>query len=163
MQEIDLDKVIFKDIKSNKQKMFIQYYCNPESSTYDNGTQSYKRSYTSNDDNVCAVEAHRLLSNPKIQDAISCYRAYIHEQNAFELDWLDNNLRNLYYRAIESEDINAQHRILRTIGDRIGAFSDVKPAEGKMIPMTEEQMKIATRVMQDIMAESNRNKIKKVD
>jgi len=163
MIEDRLEKVIFKDISSNKQKMFIQFYCNPESDTYDNGTQSYKKSYTSNNDNVCAVEAHRLLGNPKIQEAISSYRAYIHEQNAFELDWLDNNLRNVYYKAQEDNDINAQHRILKTIGDRIGAFNDMKPNTGKQVPMTPEEEKIAALVMQEIMAESMRNKIKKVD
>lgn len=163
MHDDRLDKVIFKDIKSNKQKMFIQFYCNPESHTYDNGTQSYKRSYSSNDDNTCAVEAHRLLNKPKIQEAISAYRAYIHEMNAFELDWLDNNLRNLYYKAQEDKDINAQHRILKTIGDRIGAFNDMKPNTGKSVPMTPEEEWIASQVMREIMAETQRNKIKKVD
>lgn len=50
---------------SDKQDLFVNYYLQCF-----NGTRSYKLAYGVDNDNVAAVEAHRLLRNPKIREVI---------------------------------------------------------------------------------------------
>ena len=160
------DKLIFKGIRSAKQRLFVELYCNPESETYDNGRQSYMKAYNGKNGNVASVESHRLLSKENIQNACSAYKAYIHDINGFELSWLDNNLRNLYYKVKNcvNPDNAMELRVLKTIGDRIGAFVDVKvDNKGKTVEMTEQEEKLAGRIMQELMADTKRQAIKKVD
>jgi hypothetical protein len=157
------DKLIFKGVRSEKQKLFIQLYCHPESDTFDNGTQSYKKAYDGSNDNVAAVESHRLLTKDNVKDSIERYKAYLHELIGFELDWLDANLRNLFYR-VRGSVINGQLelRVLRTIGDRIGAFEDQhESSQGITVPLTKDDEKLCNIVMNAI-ADKNRSKIKKI-
>ncbi len=148
------DKLIFKGIRSQKQRLFIELYCNPESESYDNGSQSYLKAYNSKNTNVSAVEAHRLLQSENIQNSMTLYKAYIADQNMFELGWLDNNLRNLYYRVKNdiTGDDKTELAILKTIGNRIGAFVDVKQDNvGKTVELSPEQEQNMNRVMQELM------------
>jgi hypothetical protein len=155
-------KTIFKGIRSEKQRLFIQYYCNPESHTFDNATQSYKKAYNGDNDNVAAVESHRFLARKSFKTAIESYKSYLHETIGFELDWLDINLRNLYYRVKDNQNTSEEIRVLKTIGDRIGAFTDVhESSQGHNVPMTQEDEKLCNVVMQAI-ADKNRAKIKKI-
>lgn len=148
------EELIFKGIRSQKQRMFILLYCNPESPSYDNGTQSYLKAYDSDNTNVGAVESHGLLNKPHIIKSIERYRAYIHENNGFELDWLDDNLRNLYYKVKNDGLSREELSVLKTIGDRIGAFKDqAENKEGVFIPLTAEQEKLASQVIKAIMDE----------
>lgn len=152
MLDKELEKIIFETVRSQKQKAFIIQYCNPESETYDNGTQSYLKCYNTIDNNVAAVEAHRLLSHEYIQEAISRYRAYLYEQNEFDLNWLDTNLRGIYYKAVKAGDDKLAHAILKTIGNRLAAFKVDQPDNtGYFIPLTPDEEKIAGRVINEIM------------
>lgn len=155
------DKLIFKGVRSAKQKLFIQLYCNPESQTFDNGTQSYMRAYDGSNPNVAAVESHCLLTKDHIKTAVEKYKAYLHELVGFELDWLDSNLRNLFYR-IKGKQEQLELRILKTIGDRIGAFDDQhESSQGITVPLTKDDEKLCGIVMQAI-ADKNRSRLKKV-
>lgn len=155
---------VFKGIRSQKQIMFILFYCNPESISYDNGSESYFRAYNSKNHNVSAVEAHKLLGQDKIQKSMDLYRAYIHEMNGFQLDWLDNHLRNLYYKVQNDDDSPMELRILKTIGDRIGAFQDQHTDNvGKMVEMTPDQEKLANKVFNDYIAAIKRDAFKQQD
>jgi hypothetical protein len=145
--------------------LFIQYYCNPESEYFDNGTKAYQKAYDGDNDNVAAVQAHRLLASKKIKVAIVSYKAYLHEAIGFELDWLDINLRNLYYRA--KNDVlhggQLELRVLKAIGDRIGAFTDThESSQGINVPMSKEDEKLCNQVMNAI-ADRNRGRLKKVN
>jgi len=132
--EPETSKAIFKGIRSQKQQMFILLYCNPESQTYDNGTQSYCKAYNTDNDNVGNVEAHTLLAKPHVIAAIGRYRAYLAEKNVFDLAWLDANLRNLYYKVKGAT--KEELAVLKTIGDRIGAFKDQNEDKaGMFIPL----------------------------
>ena len=158
------DKLIFKGIRSAKQRLFIELYCNPESESYDNGCQSYLKAYNSDNSNVGAVEAHRLLGKENVQNAISSYKAYIADQNGFELNWLDNNLRNLYYKVKGFDMPQMELKVLKTIGDRIGAFTDTKEdSKGIVVEMTPEKEKLVNKVFEEIMAEEKRKQIKKAN
>jgi hypothetical protein len=155
-------KAIFKGIRSEKQKLFIQLYCHPESPTFDNGTQSYKKAYNGDNDNVAAVESHRLLARESFREAIESYKSYLHETVGFELDWLDINLRNLYYRSKSTNQEQLELRVLKTIGERIGAFTDVhESSQGITVPLSKEDEKLCNIVMNAI-ADKNRGKIKKI-
>ncbi len=156
------DKLIFKGIRSEKQKLFIQYYCNPDSDTFDNGTQSYLKAYDGNNENVAAVEAHKLLTKVIIKTSIDNYKVYLHDIVGFQLDWLDINLRNLYYRTKEEKNRRNELAVLKTIGDRIGAFVDTKEdSKGITVPMGPEDEKLCGQIMEQIMARKKRQQIKK--
>jgi hypothetical protein len=143
--------------------LFIIYYCNPESETFDNGLQSYKKAYSSKNDNVCAVEAHSLLSQDKIQEAIDRYRVYIHEKNGFELDWLDNHLKNLFYRVLGKDD-KIELATLKTIGNRLGAFKDaIADTSGKVVEMSPETEKLANKLFADLIAEQKKSGIETIE
>jgi phage terminase small subunit len=155
-------KLIFKGIRSEKQRLFIQYYCNPESPTFDNGTQSYIKAYDSKKENVAAVEAHRLLSRETFKVAIDSYRAYLHEYIGFELDWLDINLRNLYYRSKTAANERTELAVLKAIGDRIGAFQDQhEDAKGITVPLTPDEERICNKVMEQIITAKKLKNMKK--
>jgi len=157
-------KLIFAGIRNMKMKQFIMAYTNPESSTYDNGSGSYRAVYKTDNINVASVEAHTMLAKPHVQEAMGRYRAYIHETHGFELDWLDNNLRNLYYKVKQNNCTREELSVLKSIGDRIGAFSDTKQnSKGLTVDMTPEQEKMCGRIAQELLAEDQRTKIKKVD
>lgn len=156
--DIETEKLIFKGIRSKKQQTFILLYCNPESDTYDNGTQSYSKAYNSDNLNVCSVEAHTLLAKPHVIAAIDRYRAYISEKNAFDLAWLDTNLRNLYYKV--QGETKEELAVLKTIGDRIGAFKDQnEDKSGMLIPLTAAQEQVANKVIKAIMDEKKKDQI----
>jgi len=158
------EKIIFEGVRSLKQRQFIISYCNPESPTFDNGAGSYKEAYGTKNSNVAAVEAHNLLEKEHIQEAMDRYRAFIHEQQGFALDWLDANLKNLFYRTKQQNDVQAELRTLKAIGDRIGAFKEQKPdSAGKNIPLTAEQEKMIPQIIAELQAEELRNKIKKAE
>lgn len=55
---------------SPKQRAFVHNYIDPDSDTYSNGTQSYKKVYNSHSDNGAAASATQLLNKPKIQSYI---------------------------------------------------------------------------------------------
>ncbi len=158
--DIKTEELIFKGVRSQKQRMFILLYCNPESPSYDNGCQSYLKAYNGDNDNVAAVEAHTLLNKPHVIKAIERYRAYIAEKNVFDLAWLDTNLRNLYNK-VKDESTKEQLSVLKTIGDRIGAFKDQSEDKaGMFIPLTAEQEKLANQVIKSIMDEEKRKAIR---
>jgi hypothetical protein len=148
------DKLIFEGVRSQKQKLCIMLYLNPESETYDNATKSYMLAYDTKNTNVAAVQAHRMFNKEHIIKAMDRYKSYIHEKNGFELDWLDSNLRNLYYKVKnEGIDLKLELQTLKIIGDRIGAFKDAAPNNvGKFVELTPEQEQVAGRVMDEIMA-----------
>ena len=159
--DIETSKLIFKGIRSKKQEAFIVLYCNPESPSYDNGTQSYMKAYDTDNTNVAAVEAHTLLTKPHVIKAVERYRAYIAEKNVFDLAWLDANLRNLYYKVKDST--KEELAVLKTIGDRIGAFKDQSEDKaGMFIPLTAEQEKYANQYIRAIMDKEKEDQIKRI-
>jgi hypothetical protein len=158
------DKLVFGGVKSQKQKMFIVSYCHPATDTYDNATQSYAGTYKSKNLNVAAVEAHRTLNLPYIQEAIRKYRDYLSEQIGFRLDWLDSHLRELWSKTNEAGAMKTELSVLKAIGDRIGAFKDnTQASQGINVEMSPEKEKMCNRIMAELMAEEKRNQIKKVD
>lgn len=54
-----------------KREMFVQAYCETL-----NGTESYKKAYKCDNDNVAAVEASKILRKPNIQERIEEIRKY---------------------------------------------------------------------------------------
>jgi hypothetical protein len=96
-----------------------------------------------------------MLDKKNIKNSVIAYRAYIYEQNGFELSWLDANLRNLYYKVKNSGNMEqTELRILKTIGDRIGAFTDTTEVQvGKTVPMTPEQERACNKVFADYLAQ----------
>lgn len=160
----ETDKVIFKGMRSQRQKRFVMYYCNPESESYDNGCQSYMRAYGSKNTNVSAVESHGLLHKKLIKEAIERYKLYLHDMVGFELDWLDIQLRSLHARAKISEQGQLELRTLKAIGDRIGAFVDTKEGtKGITVEMTKEEEKLCNLVMEQLITAKKRDKLHKVD
>ncbi len=150
--DIETSQAIFKGIRSKKQEAFIVLYCNPESPSFDNGCQSYIKAYNQDNTNVAAVEAHTLLNKPHVIKAIERYRAYIHEVQGFQLDWLDAQLKRLFNKVTKLDDDKQTLAILKTIGDRIGAFKDqAEDKAGIFMPLTAEQEIIANQVIKEIM------------
>lgn len=155
--------LIFKGVRSQKMTMFIMFYCNPESPTFDNGTQSYLKAYNGSNENVAAVEAHTLLNKPHVIKAIERYRAYIHEVNGFNLDWLDSQLKRLFNKVVGYDDDKTTLAILKTIGNRIGAFEDqTADKAGVFIPLTADQEKLANQVIKAIMDKEKKDQIKRI-
>jgi hypothetical protein len=155
-------KLIFKGVRSQKQVLFIINYCNPESDTFDNGKQSYKKAYNSDNDNVSAVEAHGLLVKKTVIAAIGRYKAYLHDVIGFELDWLDSSLRSLFYR-VKGKQSQLELRVLKTIGERIGAFTDVhETSQGITVKMTKSEEKLCN-VLMTAIADEKRKKSNKVN
>ena len=158
------DKLVFGGVKSEKQKMFIVSFCHPESETYDNATQSYSVVYKTKNLNAAAVEAHRTLNIPYIQEAMRKYRDYIYEQVGFRLDWLDVHLRELWEATHIAGAMKTELSVLKAIGDRMGAFKDtVQGSKGITVEMSPEKEKHCNRIMNELMAEEKRNQIKKVE
>lgn len=62
-----------------------------------NATKAYQRAGFAGDDNVCAVEGHRLLSDPKVAEAIAALKAERSEKTGVDAAWLLKRL------AIEAE------------------------------------------------------------
>ena len=160
------EKLIFKGIRSAKMILFIQFYCNPESPTFDNGTQSYIKVYDTDNLNTGAVESHRMLNRQDIRECIERYKLHLYDNVGFELDWLDINLRDLHRRIKESNLLGSGNReelaVLKVIGDRIGAYTDTKEdSKGITVPLTPDEERITNMVMNEIMAEKKRKEIKK--
>ena len=154
--------MIFKGVRSKKQIMFVMLYCNPESPSYDNGTQSYMKAYNTDNTNVSAVESHTILNKPHVIKAIQRYRDYLHEIVGFELDWLDTHLRNLHNRVQGTND-KTELAVLKTIGERIGAFKDqTESKDGMFIPLTADEEQLANSVIKSIMDKKKREQIKKI-
>jgi hypothetical protein len=148
----ETDKAIFKGLRSMRQKRFIMYYCHPESESYDNGCQSYMRAYGSKNTNVSAVESHGLLHKKLIKEAIERYKLYLHDCIAFDLDWLDIELRSLHTRAKVSGQGQLELRTLKAIGDRIGAYTDTKEGtKGITVQMTQEEEKLCNKLMEQLI------------
>ncbi|MBM3335390.1 terminase small subunit [Candidatus Sumerlaeota bacterium] len=53
-----------------------------------NATRAYRAAGYAGDDNVCAVEGHRLLSDPKIGEAIAAAKAERSERTRIDADWV---------------------------------------------------------------------------
>lgn len=53
-----------------------------------NATHAYRRAGFAGDDNVCAVEGHRLLSDPKIAAEIAAAKAARSEKTGVDAAWL---------------------------------------------------------------------------
>ena len=157
------DKLVFSGCKSEKQKMFIVAFCHPAVDTYDNATQAYAITYKSKNLNVAAVEAHRTLNLPYVQEAIRKYRDFLSEQIGFRLDWLDVHLRELWDATHRAGAMKTELSVLKAIGDRIGAFKDtVQGSQGINVEMSPEKEKLCNRIMAELMAEEKRNRIKTV-
>jgi hypothetical protein len=121
------------------------------------------KAYDTDNTNVAAVEAHTILNKPHVIKAIARYRAYIAEIDEFKLDWLDANLRNLYYKVKNDGLSKEELSVLKTIGDRIGAFKDQSEDKaGIFIPLTAKQEKLANQVIQKLMDEEKREALRKI-
>src|SRR5262249_24064730 len=70
---------------SPKQWQFVQHYVKTS-----NATESYKRAYKVESDNVAAVCAHKLLRTAKISNAV---KEAIAEQGEITQEWINNRLR----------------------------------------------------------------------
>jgi len=66
-----------------KQQRFVEEYLVDL-----NATQAYRRAGYAGDDNVCAVEAHKLLSNPKVGDAVAALKLERSEKTGINAAWL---------------------------------------------------------------------------
>ena len=53
-----------------------------------NATRAYRAAGYAGDDNVCAVEGHRLLSDPKVGAAIAAAKAERSERTRIDAEWL---------------------------------------------------------------------------
>lgn len=70
-----------------KQQRFVEEYLIDL-----NATRSYRAAGYAGDDNVCAVEGHRLLSNPKIGEQIAALKAERSERTRVDADWVLSRL-----------------------------------------------------------------------
>lgn len=66
-----------------KQQRFVEEYLVDL-----NATAAYRRAGYAGDDNVCAVEGHRLLSNPKVGEVITALKAERSEKTGIDATWL---------------------------------------------------------------------------
>lgn len=66
-----------------KQQRFVEEYLIDL-----NATHAYRRAGYAGDDNVCGVEGHRLLNDPKIAAAIAALKAERSKQTGIDAAWL---------------------------------------------------------------------------
>lgn len=80
-----------------------------------NATRAYRAAGYRGDDNVCAVEGHRLLSNPKIADAVAAAKASRARQTGIDAAWV---LKRLADEAeADLADLYAEDGSLRAVKD----------------------------------------------
>src|SRR4030095_9145041 len=88
---------------SDKQLKFIEAYllCGV-------ATQAYKDAgYVVKNDNLASVEGSKLLGNPRIAERIERRRQQAQKRNDVTVDWVVEQMQQLYISANKAEDYNA--------------------------------------------------------
>jgi phage terminase small subunit len=111
---------------TEKQKRFADYYIETG-----NATESYKRAgYKASNDNIAAVESHKLLRNPKIA-------GYIHERNKqLESDRIADmeEVKKFWTDTLRNVEIDHKHRLKASeyIAKTNAAFIERQEVTGEM-------------------------------
>ena len=107
---------------SPKQREFIEYYADPTSETFGNGSSSaIKAGYKAH---TARITASKLLTKANIQDAITEFRAEKKRKNEITIEWLDEQLIYQYELSDKAFDRTNAKGLLQLIGQRKGAFTE---------------------------------------
>jgi phage terminase small subunit len=107
---------------NSRQLEFIKNYADPRSETFANGMQSaIKAGYK---EHTARIHACRLLTQDNIKKEIERFRAEIDRKNEVTLEWLDQQLLDLYGNCRKTADLTNAKGVLQLIGQRMAAFAD---------------------------------------
>ncbi len=108
-----------------KQRAFIREYLVDL-----NATAAYVRAgYKVRTDNVAAVEAHKLLRNPKIAAAVAAAQAKRAARTEVSQDWVINRLKRESRRTSKGSSHAARVKALELIGRHVGLWKDKEPLD----------------------------------
>lgn len=134
-----------------KQQRFVEEYLIDL-----NAARAYRAAGYRGSDNVCAVEGHRLLSNPKVGKAIAALKAARSERTKIDADWLLSRLA-----AEATADINDLY-------DEHGAIKPVKDwppiwRQGLVAGLEVEEVKAGGKVVAAIRKVKLSDRVKRLE
>jgi phage terminase small subunit len=104
-----------------KQQRFVEEYLIDL-----NASRAYRAAGYKGNDNVCAVEGHKLLSNPKVQPVISAGKLARSEETGITAKWVLEQAAKVYREAHTDNDRKNALRALEMCGKHVdvGAFKE---------------------------------------
>jgi hypothetical protein len=98
-----------------KQQAFIAEYTDPNSDSFGNGTQAYKKAYLTNNDNTAGSNANKLLKNAKIRHHIDKILDSIGYGEKVRLQMLTEIGMGKYIKRTEQTRLDAKGNVKDTI------------------------------------------------
>lgn len=99
---------------TDKQAQFVREYLIDL-----NATQAYRRAGYNGNENVCAVEGHKLLSNPKIASEVSRLQAERAEKCDVDALWVLREAKATYLAARDENKLSEAVSALKLVGAHV--------------------------------------------
>ncbi|WP_394139564.1 terminase small subunit [Cytobacillus oceanisediminis] len=111
---------------TEKQKRFADYYIETG-----NATEAYKKAgYKASNDNIAAVESHKLLRNPKVSEYIAERNKQLEDDRIADME----EVKRFWTNTLRDEGMDPKHRLKASeyIAKTNAAFIEKQEITGEM-------------------------------